>query len=159
MCGRVLAATSPFVAAAVPAPAPPTAPPSALHPPAVFMHDKFNRATQRADETSMVVVTKTVRVVWWGRACAVGWCLGLLVLDCEQHRAAKHVAALCCVSCSLAPCPPTRSMCMLWARTTAMRSEAAAPQPITSCSKARLGSSSGGCDPPFVCFCCLCAHC
>ncbi|PRW60455.1 CYPRO4-like [Chlorella sorokiniana] len=25
----------------------------------VFMHDKFNRATQRADETSMVVVTKT----------------------------------------------------------------------------------------------------
>lgn len=28
--------------------------------PAVFMHDKFNRSTQRADETSMVVVTKTV---------------------------------------------------------------------------------------------------
>lgn len=32
-----------------------------LPPHAVFMHDKFNRTTQRADETSMVVVTKTVR--------------------------------------------------------------------------------------------------
>lgn len=68
---------APPIAASVPVLArtvrqqPPTALPSALHPPAVFMHDKFNRATQRADETSMVVVTKTVRVVWWGRECAV----------------------------------------------------------------------------------------